>query len=64
MVLEDAEPLELEPGLGVVGGEVTGELDGGGDDGLCGGLDGRVPGGDVTLPWRRMKIQENMVHEI
>lgn len=52
MVLADAEPLELEPGLGVVGGEVTGELDGGGDGGLRGGLDGRVSGGDVTLPWR------------
>lgn len=37
MVLADPEPGELKLGLGVVDGEVTGELDGGGDDGLGGG---------------------------
>lgn len=55
MVLADLEPGELELGLGVVGGEVTGELDGGGDDSLGGGLDGRVSGGEVRLPCRKNK---------
>lgn len=50
IVLADPEPVELGLGLGVVGGEVTGELDGGGDDGMVGGLDGRVSGGDEKLP--------------
>ena len=54
MVLPDPEPVGLGLGLGVMGGEVTGVLDGGGDDGLAGGLDVRVSGGDEALPWRKI----------
>lgn len=58
-ILADPEPVELGLGLGVVGGEATGELDGGGDDGMAGGLDGRVSGGDVKLPWRKITTEKN-----
>lgn len=45
----DPEPVGLGLGLGVMGGEVMDALDGGGDDGLAGGL---VDGGsgDVEFP--------------
>lgn len=55
MVLADPEPVGLGLGLGVVGGEVTDVLDGGGDGGLAGGLDVRVSGGDAVFPWRKIK---------
>lgn len=54
MVREDPEPVGLGLGLGVVGGEVTGVLDGGGDEGLAGGVDDRVSG-DTVFPWRKRK---------
>lgn len=50
MVLADPELVEMGLRIGVVGGEVTDELDGGGDDSLGGGLDARVSGGDEKLP--------------
>lgn len=55
MVLADPEPVGLGLGLGVVGGEVTDVLDGGGDDGLAGGLDVRVSGGDAVFSWIKIK---------
>lgn len=65
MVLAEPEPVELGLGLGVVGSEVTGELDGGGDVGMAGGLEGRVSGGDEKLPWNeRMKGKEYQVIKI
>lgn len=60
MVLADPEPVELGQGLGVVGGDVTGEVDGGGDDGVGGGLEGRVSGGDEKLPWGLREGRERM----
>ena len=50
MVLADTEPVGLGLGLGVLGGEVTDVFTGGGVDGLAGGLDVRVSGGDVVFP--------------
>lgn len=55
MVLADPEPVGLGLGLGVVGGEETEVLDGGGDSGLGGGLDVRVSGGDAVFPWGKIK---------
>lgn len=52
MVLADPEPVGLGLGLGVMGGEVMDELDGGGDCGLAEGLQVRVSGGDGVFPWR------------
>lgn len=63
MVLADPGPREVEPGQVVVVGEETGVLDGGGDGGLGGGLDTRVSGGDVRLPWRKIIIEENWICE-
>lgn len=50
MVLADPEPVGLGLGLGVVGGEVTDALDWGEEEGLGGGLDVRVSGGDAVFP--------------
>lgn len=50
MVLAEPEPVGLGLGLGVVGGEVTDLLVGGGEGGLGGGLDVRVSGGDTVFP--------------
>lgn len=49
-------PVGVDLGLLVEGEVRTGELDGGGDDGMGGGLDMRDSVGDVRLPWKR-KIQ-------
>lgn len=46
--LEEPEPVGL--GVGVAGGEVTGRLEGGGDEGLAGGVEVRVSGGDGVFP--------------
>lgn len=55
MVLAGPGPVGLGLGLGVMGGEVTDILDGGGDGGLGGGLDARVSGGDAVFPWRKKR---------
>lgn len=52
MVLADPQPVGL--GLGVVGGEVTDVLDGGGDGGLADGIQVRVSGGGEVFPWRNI----------
>lgn len=38
--------------VGVVGEAGTGDVDGGGDEGVGGGLDMRDSDGDVRLPWK------------
>lgn len=50
MVLPGPLPVGVDLGLVVVGEVRTGELDGGGDDGMGGGLEMRDSGGDVRLP--------------
>ena len=60
MVLADPEPVGLGLGLGVVGGEVTDILDGGGDGGLAGEIQVRVSDGGEVFPWRNIKTQVNM----
>lgn len=54
MVLADPQPVGLGLGLGVVGGEVTDVLDGGGDGGLADGIQVRVSGGGEVFPWRNI----------
>lgn len=50
MVLTDPELVGLGLGLGVAGWGVADLMDGGGEDGLGGGLHARVSGGEMVLP--------------
>lgn len=62
MVLPGPLLVGVALGLVVVVGEVrTGEPDGGGDDGVGGGLDMRDSDGDVRLPWKNKDT--GMTHE-
>lgn len=63
MVLADPGPGDMGLGLEAEGAAVPDESDGGGDDGLGGGLDVRVSGGDETLPWRKIKAEEHLIHD-
>lgn len=64
MVLRGPVPGGVDLGL-VVAGEVrTGELAGGGDAGMGGGLDMRDSGGDVRLPWKNKDTVVGLPGEI
>lgn len=48
--------------VGVVGEVRTGDADGGGDEGVGGGLDMRDSDGDVRLPWKNTSMTNEKSH--